>query len=77
MHASYGAPKYTVHIDRLEKVQKTFLKFLDYETGHFFFDYESTANMYNIDFLNSRLVFLDKIFEYKILNGDMNSALLL
>lgn len=70
-------PQYAVHIARIEKLQNKFLKSLDYRTGNRFIDYQTSAKRYNIDSLVSRRVFLDEVFLYKIINGNIDSSSLL
>lgn len=70
-------PQYQVHKDRLERIQKIFLKSLCYRTGSFFETSTESARHFNILSLNNRRIYLDVIFYYKILTNIINCPNLL
>lgn len=70
-------PQYIVHQDRIERVQKKFLKSLDYRSGLCYDNYEESAKRHNVHSLVSRRCYLDSLFLYKIINNHIDSADLL
>ncbi|KAG7296239.1 hypothetical protein JYU34_021353 [Plutella xylostella] len=70
-------PQYTVHIDRIEKIQNKFTKALDYRVGNFFLDYKTSAKRYNLVSLQNRRKLIDASFFFKILNNQVDSPTLL
>lgn len=70
-------PQYAVHKDRIERVQKKFLKTLDFRAGFHYDDYVESVKRHNVQSLTSRRHYLDSIFLYKLINNQIDSADLL
>lgn len=71
------SPHYQVHIDRIERVQKKFIKALEFRTGGTYIDYVSSAAKHNFHTLSHRRSCNDILFLYKILNNLVDAPLLL
>ncbi|XP_043481775.1 uncharacterized protein LOC122510891 isoform X1 [Leptopilina heterotoma] len=66
-------PYYDVHIDRLEKIQNRFLRFLAYKANvnHDFYSHEygMLRSHFRIQDLSTRFLYSDLLFLYKTVNG--------
>lgn len=69
-------PSYQIHINRIEKVQKKFVKLLNYRC-HRLDSYENSLNYYNLTSLLNRRKLIDMSFLFKILNNLIDSPTLL
>lgn len=70
-------PFYANHIDRIERLQKKFVKSLDYRMGNNYTDYESSAQRYKLELLKHRRDYIDAIFLFKIINSKVDAPALL
>lgn len=71
------SPFFKCHIARIERVQKKFLKAIDYRMGRGRNSYTNSLSYYNLLSLESRRTQFDLMFLYKIINSIIDSPLLL
>lgn len=70
-------PQYSVYIERLEAVQKRFVKYLCFKFGKVYTDYVSACDMWGILTLRQRRYCSDAMFLFKLVNGVCDAASLL
>ncbi|KAL0832443.1 hypothetical protein ABMA28_000675 [Loxostege sticticalis] len=70
-------PRYKVHSDRLESVQRRFVRFLQYRCGIRISDYETRCRRFHILPLKERRAIADIIFLVKIAQNHIDSPELL
>ena len=64
------SPYYKMHSQRIEKIQKKFVKFLCYKFNIFFNNYNYTMISYfGLTLLSKRRIMFDMCFVYKVLSG--------
>lgn len=71
------SPFYACHINRIERIQKTFLRTLHYRTGTEYISYPNSLTTYNMLPLNLRRQQFDLMFLFKIINNIIDSPNLL
>lgn len=71
------SPSYEVHIRRIERVQKIFIKSLNYRQNILNQSYTDSLKNYNLLSLCNRRKMFDIVFLYKIINNLVDSPLLL
>lgn len=71
------SPQYSVHKRRIERINNKFLKYLDYRTGYHFQNYDDTAKRHNVTSLETRRLYHDALFLFKIINGIIDCSDLL
>jgi hypothetical protein len=70
-------PFFKIHSDKLEKVQKKFVKTIEYRTKHKYIDYVTSMKRQNITTLSSRRERIDVMILYKIVNDIIDAPSLL
>lgn len=70
-------PFYKIHINRIERLQRKFIKSLDFRTGRCYEHYESSAKHHNITLLKHRRDLCDAVMLYKIINNIVDAPDLL
>lgn len=70
-------PYFATHVKRLERVQKKFIKSLDYRTGNTYTNYNDSLKRHNFQLLEQRRECVDSTLLYKIINGHLDVPLLL
>lgn len=70
-------PFHAVHINRIERLQKKFVKTLDFRTGQNYVDYHSSLQYHKIQSLQDRRDCVDSVLLYKILNSKLEIPSLL
>lgn len=64
------SPHFDIHVNRIEKIQKKFLKYLSYKST---LSTDIVSDLYKINSLSSRRKATDLIFFYKVINGIIDS----
>lgn len=67
------SPFYACHIGRIERVQKKFIKNLDFRENHDHVTYEDSLRRHSVTTLENRRIMFDQIFLFKILNNFIDS----
>jgi hypothetical protein len=70
-------PHYNIHIDRIERLQKKFLKSLDFKCGIEYKDYMESLNRHKMQSLECRRDCVDSVLLYKIINSRVDAPSLL
>lgn len=71
------SPYYEVHIKRIERVQKIFIKSINYRQNIINQSYNYSLKKYNLLSLSNRRKMFDVVFLYKIINNLIDSTFLL
>lgn len=71
------SPLYKIHSDRIEKVQKKFVKAVEYRTTKKYLDYATALKRQNLTSLSYRRERADLLFLYKVINNHIDAPLLL
>jgi hypothetical protein len=70
-------PFYSVHINRIERLQKKFLRSLDFITGNEYNDYFESLIRHNMQSLECRRDCVDSVLLYKIIHNHLDAPSLL
>jgi hypothetical protein len=70
-------PNYIVHIESLERLQKKCIKQLNFRERLHFNDYEAALRHHRIQSLETRRLIIDLTYLHKIINGYVDSSVLL
>lgn len=70
-------PNYECHVNRIEKIQKYFLKTLEYRIGSNFISYEDSIKKHKLLPLKLRRQQFDQMFLFKLVNNHIDSPNLL
>jgi hypothetical protein len=70
-------PHYSIHIDRIERLQKKFQKALDFKCGIEYKDYVESLNRHKMQSLECRRDCVDSVLLYKIMNSHIDAPSLL
>jgi hypothetical protein len=71
------SPQYVTYIDRIEAVQRRFVRHLSFLGGRYFDDYGDAIGFHGMTSLEDRRTQADMIYLFKIINGDVDSSKLL
>lgn len=71
------SPHYKCHIERIERVQKKFIRIMNFRNGHGDTTYKSSLNRYKMLSLSDRRELTDMVFLFKILLNKIDSPTLL
>ena len=61
-------PFYRIHVDRIERIQRKFVRSLEYRTGQIYSEYEESAIRNGIQLLSDRRECVDALLLFKILH---------
>lgn len=70
-------PHHNVHINRIERLQKKFLRALDFKFGNKYTDYLESLNRHNMQSLECRRDCVDSVLLYKIIHNHLDAPSLL
>jgi hypothetical protein len=70
-------PLFKIHSDKIEKVQKKFVKAIEYRTGHKYIDYTTSLKRQNTTLLSSRRERIDVLILYKLINNIIDAPSLI